>query len=39
MIKNKKANEKDMDKEIDEILKISNSEISSRNQDNNEENI
>lgn len=35
MVKNKKVNEKDMDKEIDEILKISDTEISSRNQDDN----
>ena len=35
MVKNKKVNEKDMDKEIDEILKISNTEISSQNQDDN----
>lgn len=35
MVKNKNVNEKDMDKEIDEILKISNTEISSQNQDDN----
>lgn len=35
MVKNKKVNKKDMDKEIDEILKISNTETPSQNQDNN----